>query len=133
MKAADAQAVNLEVVQRYASAWRSGDRKAIADCYHNDFTLHYFGQNQFAGDHVGKHAALATLASFAARTGRKLISIVDVLAGPSRAVIIVRESFERDGRRAEFERVLVYTIRDGKLHECWVLDGDRAAVDSFLA
>jgi uncharacterized protein len=108
-------------------------RKAIADCYHDDFTLHYFGQNQFAGDHIGKPVALTTLASFAARTGRKLISIVDVMAGSSRAVIVARESFERDGRRAEFERVLVYTIRDGKLHECWVLDGDRAAVDSFLS
>jgi uncharacterized protein len=130
--ATDDQATNLEAVQRYAAAWRSGDRAAIADCYHDDFTLHYFGQNSFAGDHVGKRAALTTLAAFAERTRRKLISIVDVMAGPRRAVIIARESFERDGRRAEFERVLVYAIKDGKLHECWVHDDDRAAVDSFL-
>jgi ketosteroid isomerase-like protein len=132
MTAAGAQAANLEAVQRYAAAWRSGDRQAIAACYHDEFTLHYFGQNLFAGDHVGKQAALTTLASFSARAGRKLLAIVDVMAGPSRAVIIARESFERDGRRAEFERVLVYTIRDGLLHECWVIDGDRAAVDGFL-
>src|SRR5947207_15853987 len=127
--AADTQATNLEAVQRYAAAWRSGDRKAIADCYHDGFTLHYFGQNPFAGDHVGKGAALATLASFSARSGRKLLAIVDVMAGPSRAVIIAREAFERDGRRAEYERILVYAIRDGKLHDCWVFDGDRTAVD----
>jgi ketosteroid isomerase-like protein len=133
MAAADMQAANLEAVQRYAAAWRSGDRAAIADCYHDDFTLHYFGQNPFTGDHVGKPAALATLAKFAARTNRRLLSIVDVMAGPSRAVIIAREAFERDGRRAEFERVLVYATKDGKLHECWVLDGDRTAVDGFLA
>lgn len=130
---ANQQAANLEAVQRYASAWQSGDRAAIAACYHDAFTLHYFGQNPFAGDHVGKAAALTTLANFSARTGRKLLAIIDVMAGPNRAVIIARESFERDGRRAEFERILVYAIRDGKLHECWVLDGDRAAVDGFLA
>jgi ketosteroid isomerase-like protein len=131
--AAGNQAANLATVERYAAAWRAGDRAAIADCYHDDFTLHYFGQNPFAGDHVGKRAALTALAKFAERTGRKLIAIVDVMAGPQRAAIIARESFERDGRRAEFERILVYAIRDGKLHECWVYDGDRAAVDVFLS
>ena len=132
MTMSNTQTMNIEVVQRYAAAWRNGDRAALVACYHDDFTLHYFGANEFAGDHVGKPAALATLAAFATRTNRKLLSIVDVMAGPERAAIIARESFERDGRRAEFERVLVYTVRDGKLHECWVLDGDRAAVDSFL-
>ena len=131
--ATDNRATNLEAVERYAAAWRLGDRAAIADCYHDDFTLHYFGENPFAGDHAGKQAALATLAKFAERTNRKLISIVDVMAGPQRAVIVARESFQRNGRRAEFERVLVYAIRDGKLHECWVHDGDRAVVDLFLA
>jgi hypothetical protein len=129
---ADAQATNLEAAQRYAAAWQSGDRAALADCYHDDFTLHYFGDNEFAGNHTGKQAALETLAKFSARTGRKLLSIVDVMAGPSRATIIARESFARGEQRAEFERVLVYTVKDGKLHECWVLDGDRAAVDRFL-
>ena len=133
MDAVDIQTTNLQAVQRYAAAWRSGDRAALADCYHDDFTLHYFGQNPFAGDHIGKQAALTTLAKFAARASRKLIAIVDVMAGSARGVIIARESFERDGRRVEFERILVYAIKDGKLHECWVLDGDRAAIDSFLA
>jgi hypothetical protein len=133
IEAAGDQAINLAVVQRYATAWRSADRTAIADCYHDDFTLHYFGENPFAGDHAGKQAALATLAKFAERTNRRLISIVDVMAGRKRAVIIARESFERGGRKEELERILVYAINDEKLHECWVFDGDRAVVDLFLA
>lgn len=127
------QAANLAVAERYRAAWLAGDRAALADCYHPDFTLHYFGSNPFAGDHVGKVAALTTLAKFSQRTGRKLLEVVDVMAGPERATIIARESFERNGRKAELERVLVYTIEDDKLHECWVYDGDRALVDSFLA
>jgi ketosteroid isomerase-like protein len=129
---AESQTTNLRVAQRYATAWKAGDRATIADCYHGDFTLHYFGQNPFAGDHVGKQAALTTLAKFSAQTNRKLMSIVDVMAGPERATIIARESFERDGQRTEFERVLVYTIKDERFRECWVYDGDRAAVDMFL-
>jgi ketosteroid isomerase-like protein len=132
MSDTESQTANLKVARRYAAAWLAGDRATLADCYHDDFTLHYFGQNPFAGDHVGKQAALTTLAKFSARTGRKLLSIVDVMAGPQRATIIAREAFERDGERAEFERVLIYTIRDDKFRECWVYDGDRAAVDRFL-
>jgi ketosteroid isomerase-like protein len=132
MTDAESQTTNLKLAQRYATAWLAGDRATLADCYHDDFTLHYFGENPFAGDYVGKQAALTTLAKFSARTNRKLLSIVDVMAGPQRATIIARESFERDGQRTEFERVLVYTVRDQKFHECWVYDGDRAAVDRFL-
>lgn len=127
------QAANLAVAGRYAAAWLAGDRAALAGCYHDDFTLHYFGNNPFTGDHIGKAAALTTLGKFSQRTGRKLLGIVDVMAGPERATVIARESFERNGRKAELERVLVYTIKDDKLHECWVYDGDRALVDSFLA
>lgn len=127
------QTANLAVAKRYSAAWLAGDRAGLADCYHDDFTLHYFGDNPFTGNHTGKAAALTTLAKFSQRTGRKLLGIVDVMAGPERATVIARESFERNGRKAELERVLVYTIKDDKLHECWVYDGDRALVDSFLA
>lgn len=131
--AAENRIANLAVAKRYARAWRTGDRVVMADCCHDDFTLHYFGDNPFAGDHVGKVAALATLTRLARHTNRQLIDIVDVMAGPHRAVIVARESFERDGQTAELERVLVYAIRDDKLHACWVYDGDRALVDRFLA
>ena len=46
---------------------------------------------------------------------------------------MVRERFERDGKAAEFERLLVYAVRDGLLWECWVWDQDQAAVDLYLA
>jgi hypothetical protein len=32
----------------------------------------------------------------------------------------------------EIDRVLIYTIKDGLLHECWVYDSDQARVDEFL-
>jgi uncharacterized protein len=120
-------------ISRYATAWLVGDRPALAACYHNDFTLHYFGHNPLAGDHSGKAAALAVLAEVTRRTNRKLLAIVDVLAGPERGALLVRERFERDRKRTEVERLLVYAVRDGLLSECWVYDQDQPLVDAFLA
>ena len=111
-------------VSRYASAWLAGERAALAACYHDDFTLHYFGRNPLAGDHRGKAAALSILAEVTQRTNRRLLAIVDVMAGPERGALLVRERFERDGRTAEVERLLVYAVRDGLLSECWVYDQD---------
>jgi ketosteroid isomerase-like protein len=124
---------NRQAVMRYATAWLAGDRRALAACYHEDFTLHYLGCNPLAGDHKGKAASLAILAEVTRRTNRKLLGIVDIMAGPERGALLVRERFERDGKAAEFERLLVYAVRDGLLGECWVWDQDQAAIDTYLA
>lgn len=129
----DGAAENFAAVRRYADAWSAGDLSAILACYHDDFTLHYGGVSSLAGDHVGKPKALQVLAEVSRRTSRKLLGVVDVLAGPQRAAIIARESFTRYGETIEIERTLVYTVVDGLLHECWVLDRDQALVDRFLA
>jgi len=126
-------AANLDTVTRYCAAWRAGDLAALLACYHEDFTLHYAGASSLAGDHIGKAASLKALAEVTRRTNRKLIEIVDVMAGPARATVIARERFEKAGKTAELERVLVYRIEEGKLAECWVYDADQALVDEFLA
>jgi ketosteroid isomerase-like protein len=120
-------------VARYATAWLAGDRAALAACYHDDFTLHYAGRNPLAGTHRGKAAALAALAEVARRANRKLLGVDDIMAGPQRGAILARESFSRNGRTAELERLLVYAVRDGLLSECWVYDRDQAMVDAFFA
>lgn len=121
-----------QAVSRYATAWLAGDRAALAACYHDDFTLHYFGRNPLAGNHTGKAVALGVLAEVTRRTNRRLLAIVDIIAGPERGALLVRERFERDGRTAEVERLLVYAVRDGLLSECWVYDQDQMLVDAFL-
>lgn len=117
-------------VERYAAAWRSGDLAAIAACYHEGFTLHYFGANALSGDHRGKPAALGVLADFSRRTRRRLVEIVAVLAGPERGAVIAREALGPDG--VEVERVLVYAVRDGLLKDCWVYDQDQALIDRLV-
>ncbi|CAN5178625.1 hypothetical protein BH11PSE11_BH11PSE11_18910 [soil metagenome] len=127
------QTGNLNVVRRYATAWTAGNRAAIGACYHPEFTLHYFGSNPLSGDHVGLKASVATLIEFGRRTNRRLISVVDAFAGPERAVLIARERFTRGELDAELERLFVYTIKEERLHHCWIYDSDQALVDRFLA
>jgi ketosteroid isomerase-like protein len=120
-------------VSGYAAAWLAGDRETMLASYHDDFTLHYFGRNPLAGIHRGKPAALAILADVTRRSHRRLSGIVDVMAGPERGALLVREIFQRDGKTAEVERLLVYSVRDELLWQCWVYDQDQALVDAFLA
>src|SRR3954465_9644576 len=88
-------------VSRYAAAWLAGDLQAMLGIYHDDFTLHYFGRNPLAGVHRSKPAAPPPLAEVSRRTQRKLLGIVDVMIGPERGAILVRENFARDGNAAE--------------------------------
>lgn len=117
-------------VERYAAAWKSGDMAAIVACYHDDFTLHYFGRNALSGDHVGRAASLNTLAEFSKRTKRRLVSIVSTLAGPEHGAVIAREAVGPNA--VEIERVLVYAVKDGLLHECWVYDTDQRLIDQLI-
>lgn len=122
-----------DAVTRYARAWLASDRVGMAACYHHEFTLHYAGQNPLAGTHRGKRASYAVLAETARRANRKLLGVDDIMAGPRRGAILVRELFSRGNRTAELERLLAYSVRDGLLLECWVYDRDQAAVDWFFA
>lgn len=104
---------NYSVVKSYTDAWLAGDLATVAASYHDDIVLHYAGANPFSGDHVGKPAALAVLGAITQRAKRKLLAVIDVMAGPERACAIVLERFERDGEVHELERTLLYAIADG--------------------
>ena len=121
------------VVMRYATAWAAGDFLAIRDCYHEQFTLYYGGNNPLSGVHKGKAACLAVLEEFRKRTRRKLLSVDHIMAGPERGAVLAREQFSHDGTVTDVQRLLVYTILDDQLHECWVYDQDQALIDRLLS
>lgn len=121
---------NHAIIAKYARAWEAGDAPTLVGLYHDDFTLHYFGKNALAGDHVGKAASLAVLQKVYQLTNRK-IKVHDVLSGPGHGAILAREHWTSGGRDFDVERVLVFHLRDEKLVECWVYDADQRAVDEF--
>lgn len=123
---------NRDVLRRYADYWLAGDVPSIIGCYHDDMTLHWPGAHPLAGAHRGKAAALQALAALAQRVNRQLLGVTDVMAGDTRGCMISRERFTRDGETHDLERVLIFSFKDGKLHECWVFDHDPALVDHML-
>ena len=87
---------NHAVVEAYAKAWLGGNASEIIGFYHDDFTLHYFGQSPMAGDHVGKAAAVVALAKVQQMVNRKLLAIDDVL-GVATAAHLLQLAFELGG------------------------------------
>lgn len=117
------------VAERYCAAWQADDLAGILDCYADDFTLHYFGDNPYTGDHVGKDAAIATLLAAGAKAPRKLIDVESVMAGPDAAVVVAREMITTDDGDQEIRRVLRYRIAGDHFAECWLYEEDQALID----
>jgi len=128
-----ATAANRAAARRYLDAWLAGDFPAMMATYADGFALHWFGQSALAKTYQGKAEAIPALMAFTQRTGRRLVDIVDVTAGPARAVVIVREAITVAGVEHEIERVLVYRTQAGLLAECWVHDQDQRLVDAALS
>ena len=127
-----AEAEIRDILNGYMQAWTGGDLATLMACYHDDFVLHYFGANALTGTHVGKAAALGVLGEFSRRTARQLLGTPAVLAGADRGVILAREKLGVDAAVVEVDRVLVYTVADGRLRECWVYDADQAMIDRLI-
>ncbi len=130
---ADATERVRQVVTRYAAAWVAGDSPSVRDCYHERFTLYYGGSNPLSGVHRGKAACLVVLEEFRKRTRRKLIGVDHIMAGPQRGSVMVREQFSDGGKTTDVQRLLVYSILEDRLHECWVYDQDQALIDQLLS
>lgn len=123
-----------DTVRRYADAWAANDLAAVIDLYADDFVLHYFGESPLAGVHRGKDAALAVLVEATQRSGRQLDQIEDVLSGATFGAIVAREGVldpDAPGGLRIVRRVFVYTVRAGRLSECWLYDEDQRAIDAL--
>ncbi len=109
--------------------WAADDLEGILDCYADDFTLHYFGDNPFAGDHRGRDASLETLLAVGAKAPRRLLHVDEILAGPDAAACVVREELLVDGEAHEIRRLLRFRIDGDHLAECWLYEENQALVD----
>src|SRR4030095_1277627 len=129
-QAADQTEAIRSVIERYADAWQRRDPAALA-LYHPQFTVHWFGKNPLSGTHVGAQQVRDALSELTRRTNRSLVKIVATLAGPERGAIIARESFGTGDAHVEMDRVLIFTVAEGRLRECWVYDADPALLDRY--
>jgi len=119
------------MLRRYAEAWLNDDLLGILTAYGDDFVLHYFGASEFAGDHVGRDAALAVLGAVSARAPRSLVSVDDILVSDDGGALVVTETLARGDERVTLTRVLRYRVSDGVFRECWLHDEHQDVVDHY--
>lgn len=124
-----------DVVRTYCDAWMRGDALAVLALYHDELTLEWPGRHRLAGVHTGQAAAIDALLALQAITNRLPLAIIDVLVGAHSVMALVRERWTGDdGEVASIELVrgLDYTVVDGHLHTCRILESDQRAVDDWI-
>jgi ketosteroid isomerase-like protein len=126
---------NAKTMRGYADAWTRNDWDAALAFWSDDIVHHVPGRHRLAGDFAGKQAFLDHYSAvFAELNGTiEVVEIHDVLTGPKHAVTLVRERAVRDNRSLDFNRVVVYHLRNGLITETWSHDYDPYALDDFWA
>lgn len=125
-------AANEALVRRIFEAFARKEGFSLRDCFADDAVWHVPGSGVMSGTYRGKHEIFRFLANLPKLTNGTYGSrIVDVLASDERAAGLYRAFGERNGRRLELDQLLLFTIRDGLVHEVLALPTDPAAFEEF--
>ena len=126
---------NAEVMRQYVDAWTRNDWEAAMALWTDDVVHHVPGRHRLAGDFSGKQAFLDAYTQIFAELGGTIdvVAFHDVLVSDDHAVTLVTERAVRGDQSLEFNRVVVYHLRDGKIVETWSHDYDPYVLDAFWA
>jgi ketosteroid isomerase-like protein len=123
-----------EVMQRYVAAARGGDFDTAFGMFADDIVFRIPGRSRFAGDHVGRTAAMEYInaARALSREHEVEVDVLDALTSADRFALIVAERFRRDGGVVEIRRANVYRVRGEEIVEIWIFEGDQYEADALL-
>jgi uncharacterized protein len=124
-----------EVIQRYLTAMRAGDWETGLGYYADDIVFRVPGRSELAGERRGRAAAREYLeTAFAkAHDGDVEVELVDMLVSEERVALIVNERFGRPEGVVEIRRANVYRVKDDRIVEIWIFEGDQYEVDALFA
>ena len=114
-----AEALESTIRQAYAAFGR-GDVDGYLSACTKDFTFNIPGRGAIAGTFRGAqglHELARKAVEGTAGTFRE--DVEDVLVNDQHAVVLARHHFTRGGTQRDYRTAHVYTVRDGKLAECW--------------
>jgi ketosteroid isomerase-like protein len=126
---------NATVMHRYVDAWLRNDWEAALAFWADDIVHHVPGRHRLAGDFAGKQAFLDAYTAIFEELGGtiEVVAVHDVLVSDDHAVTLVVERAVRGDQSLDFNRVVVYHLRDGQIVETWSHDDDPYALDAFWA
>jgi uncharacterized protein len=112
------------------AAFLRGDLDGYFRWCTDDWVFNVAGTGAIAGAYHGRDGLYELAGKAMATTnGSFQEEVEDVLANDQHGVVIARHRFTRDGQSRDYRTVHVYTIRDGKLAECFEHPRDQGAFD----
>ncbi len=128
------RAENEALVRQIFDAFARKQGFALRDVFAEDATWTVPGTGTMSGTFRGREEIFRFLGRLPKETnGTYSSSLIDVLASDERAAAVYRATGERNGRRLELDQVLLFTLRDGLVHEVLALPTDPAAFAAFWA
>ena len=122
-----------DVMRTYLDAMRSGNREAAYALLADDVVGHVPGRSPAAGVKRGKAAVVGYITDAVARAhGDVQVELVDMLVGAEHVALVVRERLADGDRVLDMRRANVYRVRDDRITEIWIFEGDQYAVDEWF-
>ena len=124
---------NEERMRDYYRAWLANEPERAMSHWDDQIVHHIPGRSRLAGDFHGKQAFLEAYAEAFDQLGGtiEVVAVHEVMVKGDHAVGLVRERAVRGARTLEFDRVVVYHLRDGRIVETWSHDYDLYGLDEF--
>ena len=125
----------LDLIHRYVSAMKSGDRETGYGYFAEDIVFTVPGRSKFAGTHHGRATARDYIETAIAHSneGEIELELVDMLASDDRVAIIINERFVRAEGVVEIPRANVYRIEDDEIVEIRIYEGNQYGADALLS
>jgi len=123
-----------ELMTDYLAAAKRGDWETAFGFLADDLLIHIPGRSAFAGQRLGKQAAVGYIQSIRERfrDGAIELELIDMLCSDERVVLLVRERFHGEGAPIEIRRANVYRVKGGKVVEVSIFEADQYVVDELL-
>jgi ketosteroid isomerase-like protein len=123
-----------ELMTEYLEAAKRGDWEAAYSCFADDMVIRIPGRSRFAGEHLGRDAAIAYIQAINDHymNGGIELEVVDMLASEERVALLVRERFWGDGPPVTIRRANIYRVRDGEIVEITIFEADQHTVDELV-
>jgi ketosteroid isomerase-like protein len=123
---------NLATFRFIHAAFTTGDMNTLAAFFDEDVVWHTPGQHPLAGTHEGRAATFASFAEeFERSSGTYSVDVHDVLANEEHIVALLHATADREGKRLDQSYVIVFDMREGKVHAAWEVWKDQPSVDEF--
>jgi uncharacterized protein len=120
-------------MSEYLAAAKRGDWERAFGYFADDIVFHIPGRSRFAGDRVGKDAAVEYIQTIRDhyREGEIELELIDMLASENRVALLVRERF-LGSKTVEIRRANVYRVQNDAIVEISIFEADQYVVDELL-